>query len=117
MTILSRYDQTVWCPECYAKRQECKFHALNHIILLLIISICCQVQKNSTDPLYKERFLFTIDQYEVDQRIVQLQVFSVDKYQRHKVIGEAEIRVGDIDLNYPIRTWLNLRDIDEVYVW
>ena len=42
------------------------------------------------------------------------QVFSVDKYARQKVIGETDLRVGDVDLNSPIKLWLNLRDLDEV---
>lgn len=41
-------------------------------------------------------------------------MFAVDKYARHKVIGESEIRVGDVDLRMPIKMWLNLRDIDDV---
>lgn len=51
---------------------------------------------------------------DIDRRIVQFQVFAVDKYARHKVIGESEIRLGDVDLRMPIKMWLNLRDIDEV---
>ncbi|KAJ8314457.1 hypothetical protein KUTeg_006607 [Tegillarca granosa] len=43
----------------------------------------------------------------------QTKVFAVDKYARHKVIGESEIRLGDVDLRMPIKMWLNLRDIDE----
>ena len=66
------------------------------------------------DPVFKERFLFGIDPEDVPSRVIQFQVFSVDKYARHKVIGESEIRLGDIDLRMPIKMWLNLRDIDEV---
>ncbi|CAE1275157.1 SYT12 [Acanthosepion pharaonis] len=50
---------------------------------------------------------------DLEQKILQFQVFSVDKYARHKVIGENEIRIGDIDLRLPIKMWLNLRDLDE----
>ncbi|KAK3576052.1 hypothetical protein CHS0354_036331 [Potamilus streckersoni] len=69
--------------------------------------------KNSTDPVFKERFLFTMDQEELENRTLQLQMFSLDKYQRHKVIGEGEVRLGDVDMKLPIKMWLNLRDIDE----
>ena len=31
-----------------------------------------------------------------------------------QVIGETELRVGDVDLRNPIKMWLNLRDIDDV---
>ncbi|XP_033741211.1 synaptotagmin-12-like [Pecten maximus] len=72
-----------------------------------------KIQKNSTDPVFKERFLFGVEPEDLDSRTILFQVFSVDKYARHKVIGESEIRVGDIDLRIPIKMWLNLRDIDE----
>ncbi|XP_046338642.1 synaptotagmin-12-like [Haliotis rufescens] len=69
--------------------------------------------KHSTDPVYKERYLFTIESEHLDRRMLQFQVYAVDKYARQKVIGEADIRVGDVDLNMPIKMWLNLRDIAE----
>ena len=49
--------------------------------------------------------------------VVYAQVYAVDKYARQKVIGEADVRVGDVDLNIPIKMWLNLRDLDEVSSW
>ncbi|BFZ09570.1 hypothetical protein BsWGS_12609 [Bradybaena similaris] len=69
--------------------------------------------KNTTDPVFKERFLFAVDVEHLQGKSLQLQVFAVDKYARQKVIGEADVRVGDIDLNMPIKMWFNLRDIDE----
>lgn len=72
-----------------------------------------QTIKHSTDPVYKERYLFTIESEHLDRRMLQFQVYAVDKYARQKVIGEADIRVGDVDLNMPIKMWLNLRDIAE----
>lgn len=59
--------------------------------------------------------MFGIEPEDIPNRMIQFQVFSVDKYARHKVIGESEIRLGDIDLRMPIKMWLNLRDIDEVF--
>ena len=73
-----------------------------------------QIQRNTTDPIFKERFLFNIEVEDLEMRTLQFQLFSIDKYQRHKVIGESEIRVGDVDLRLPIKMWLNLRDIDDV---
>ena len=73
-----------------------------------------QVQKNSTDPIYKERFLFNIESDLLELKTLQFQLFTIDKYQRHKVIAESELRVGDVDLRVPIKMWLNLRDIDDV---
>ncbi|CAG2226482.1 SYT12 [Mytilus edulis] len=72
-----------------------------------------KIHKHSTDPIFKERFLFNIEPFQLDSKIIQFQVFAVDKYARHKVIGESEIRVGDVDLRMPIKMWLNLRDIDD----
>ncbi|CAG5130780.1 unnamed protein product, partial [Candidula unifasciata] len=69
--------------------------------------------KNTTDPVYKERFVFSVEPEHLLGKLLQLQVFSVDKYARQKVIGEADVRVGDIDLHLPMKMWFNLRDIDE----
>ena len=73
-----------------------------------------QVQRNTTDPVYKERFLFPVSPEMLDRTQAQFQVYSSDKYARHKLQGETEIRLGDIDLRTPIRVWMNLRDMDEV---
>ncbi|XP_074640092.1 synaptotagmin-12-like [Tubulanus polymorphus] len=72
-----------------------------------------KIQKKTSNPLYKERFLFNVDSLELDRKTVAFQVFSCDKYARHKVIGETEIRMCDLDLYQPIRIWMSLRDIDE----
>ncbi|XP_076445564.1 synaptotagmin-12-like [Babylonia areolata] len=69
--------------------------------------------KNTTDPVFKERFLFAVDPNQLYRRVLSIQVFAVDKYARQKVIGEAELRAGDVDLNAPVKVWLNLRDLDE----
>ena len=39
-----------------------------------------------------------------------LQVYSSDKYARHKLIGDAELRLGDLDLRHAVRVWMNLRE-------
>lgn len=88
------------------------FHKLYKLFVLFFFNL--QIQKHSTDPIFKERFLFNIEPFQLDSKIIQFQVFAVDKYARHKVIGESEIRVGDVDLRIPIKMWLNLRDIDDV---
>lgn len=64
--------------------------------------------------MYKERFLFNFNPEVLDEKTLQFQLFAIDKYQRHKVIGETELRIGDVDLRNPIKMWLNLRDIDDV---
>lgn len=75
-----------------------------------------QIVKDSPNPVFKERFLFTIEQHDILSRIVRFQVCSCDKYARHKLLGETELRMSDIDLRHPIRVWMNLRDMDEVPV-
>ncbi|XP_053398319.1 synaptotagmin-12-like [Mercenaria mercenaria] len=72
-----------------------------------------KIQRNTTDPVYKERFLFNFNPEVLDEKTLQFQLFAIDKYQRHKVIGETELRIGDVDLRNPIKMWLNLRDIDD----
>ncbi|WAR08472.1 SYT12-like protein [Mya arenaria] len=54
-----------------------------------------KIQRNTTDPVYKERFLFNIPSETLEERILQFQLFAIDKYQRHKVIGESDLRIGD----------------------
>jgi len=47
---------------------------------------------------------------------VETQAFSCDKYARHRLLGEAEFRLADVDLHREeiVRIWLNLHEIDEV---
>jgi len=47
---------------------------------------------------------------------VESQAFSCDKYARHRLLGEAEFRLADVDLHREeiVRIWLNLHEIDEV---
>lgn len=42
------------------------------------------------------------------------QVYSSDKYARHKLLGETDLKLGDIEIRHPLRIWMNLRDMDEV---
>ncbi len=57
----------------------------------------------------------TPNEWNVGEEVLDLpQVYSSDKYARHKLLGETEIRLGDVDLRRPIRVWMNLRDMDEV---
>jgi len=72
-----------------------------------------KVQKKDPSPIFKERFLYSIEPHEIPVKVVQFQVFSIDKYARHKHAGEAEVRLADVDLIRPLRLWLNLREMDE----
>lgn len=72
-----------------------------------------KVQRETANPQYKERFLYTVESDEKDSKVVQFSVYSCDKYARHKLLGQCEIKIGDIDLRQPVKLWLNLRDLDE----
>ena len=43
-----------------------------------------------------------------------LPVYSCDKYACQKLLGDTDLKLGDIDLRQPLRVWMNLRDLDEV---
>ena len=73
-----------------------------------------QTIKDNPNPVFMERFLIPVEPDLLDAKQVQFQVYSCDKYARHKLLGETDLRVGDIDLRQPIRVWMNLRDMDEV---
>jgi len=51
-----------------------------------------------------------------DENHDETQVYSCDKYARHRLLGEAEFRLADVDLRSEeiVRIWLNLHEIDEV---
>ncbi|KAK2180067.1 hypothetical protein NP493_457g01048 [Ridgeia piscesae] len=72
-----------------------------------------KVQRDTTNPIYHERFLFTVEPDELPLKTLLLQVYSSDKYARHKLLGEADLKVGDIEVRHPLRIWMNLRDMDE----
>lgn len=73
-----------------------------------------RIYKDSINPIWKERFKFDLEYQEIERKSLQLQVFSSDKYARHKLLGETELRLGDLDFRVPLRIWMNLRDMDEV---
>lgn len=75
--------------------------------------VVTKVQKDTTEPVYKERFLFNVEPAELDNKTAQFQVYSSDKYARNKLLGETDLRLGDIDFRQPMRIWMNLRDMDE----
>lgn len=43
-----------------------------------------------------------------------MKVFSSDQFARHKLQGETDVRLGDLNLRQPLRIWMNLRDLDQV---
>lgn len=72
-----------------------------------------KIQRDTCDPVFKERFLFNIDPEALSTKTINFQVYSCDKYARQKLLGETDLKLGDIDLRQPLRVWMNLRDLDE----
>ncbi|KAI0208750.1 hypothetical protein LSAT2_006546 [Lamellibrachia satsuma] len=72
-----------------------------------------KVQRDTTNPVYHERFLFGVEPDELPVKTLLLQVYSSDKYARHKLLGETDLKLGDIEIRHPLRIWMNLRDMDE----
>ena len=78
--------------------------------------------RDSLCPQYLDSFLYRVpaDVLQPDAAssspVAQFQAFSCDKYARHRLLGEAEFRLADVDLDAEelVRIWLNLHEIDEV---
>lgn len=68
-----------------------------------------RVYRSSNCPSYKERFQFRIYLKEQSQRSLYFHVFAMDNLS-HTLIGEGEIRLGDISLRQPVTTWVTLTD-------
>lgn len=71
-----------------------------------------RVQKRTNSPLYKERFLFGVEPHELSKRSVLFYVNSIDKYTT-TLIGEAEVKLSDVDLHHHITLWTNLVDVNQ----
>ncbi|CAH1797212.1 unnamed protein product [Owenia fusiformis] len=72
-----------------------------------------KVQKGTTNPEYIERFKTELDPIDLNKTNIQFHLYSMDKYARHKVVGEVDMCLGDVDLVHPVRMWMNLRGVDE----
>ena len=78
-------------------------------------TIQTKVYRGSNSPSYKERFLFSLNPREQSQRSLCFHVYSTDLLS-HTLIGEGEIRLGDISLRQPVTTWVTLTDTGQVYI-
>ncbi|XP_044254493.1 synaptotagmin-12 isoform X2 [Tribolium madens] len=72
-------------------------------------TIQTKVYRGSNSPSYKERFLFSMYPREQSQRSLCFHVYCTDLLS-HTLIGEGEIRLGDISLRQPVTTWVTLTD-------
>ncbi|XP_014673889.1 PREDICTED: synaptotagmin-12-like [Priapulus caudatus] len=69
-----------------------------------------KVQRKTNNPVFKERFHFVVEPQQLDLRTVRLFVHGNDKFQRNVLIGDAEVKLSDVDLIRPFSTWFYLRD-------
>ncbi|XP_070533644.1 synaptotagmin-12-like isoform X3 [Ptychodera flava] len=73
-----------------------------------------KVFRKSVNPVYNERFVLDVARQELEHKTLQFAVFYYDKYSRHDLIGEAEMKLGDLDLiPGPFSTWLNVMDVND----
>uniref|UniRef100_T1JME2 C2 domain-containing protein n=1 Tax=Strigamia maritima TaxID=126957 RepID=T1JME2_STRMM len=70
-----------------------------------------RVQKNTVDPVFKERFLFGIEPHELGKRVLLFYAYTCDKY-TNTLVGEAELKLCDIDLSRATNLWLSLADFN-----
>lgn len=52
-------------------------------------------------------------QGEANQRTLSFHVYCTDK-NSHGLVGEAEIRLGEMSLRQPVTTWVTLTDTGQV---
>ncbi|GAB6032783.1 Synaptotagmin-12 [Chamberlinius hualienensis] len=72
-----------------------------------------RIQKRSSNPLYKERFLFGLDPQELEKRSVLFNVYASDKY-TNTLVGEAEVKLGELNLlQKPVTKWIVLSDVNQ----
>ncbi len=72
-----------------------------------------QVQRKSNNPIFKERFLFGVDENEIGERSLLCTVYTCDKY-TNSMMGEAEIKLSELDLSQPFMGWFPIVDSNQV---
>lgn len=72
-----------------------------------------RVQRKTANTIFKERFLFGVDESELSQRSLLCTVYTCDKY-TNTMIGEAEIKLSDICLQQPQHIgWFPIVDFNQ----
>ncbi|XP_019620998.1 PREDICTED: synaptotagmin-12-like [Branchiostoma belcheri] len=73
-----------------------------------------KVYRKSPNPVFNERFIFHVREDDLDSRILQFCVYAYDKFSRQRPIGEAELKLCDVDVRLqPFSTWCSLQDINQ----
>lgn len=71
-----------------------------------------RVQRKSNNPIFKERFLFGVDTNELSERSLLCTVYTCDKY-TNSMMGEAEVKISDLDLSQPYMGWFPIVDSNQ----
>ncbi|XP_050707708.1 synaptotagmin-12-like [Eriocheir sinensis] len=68
-----------------------------------------RVCRRTNNPTYRERFLFALEEEELPQRCLAFYMYASDKF-TNTLIGEAQLRLADLDLSTCLATTLTLTD-------
>ncbi|XP_035709234.1 synaptotagmin-like protein 5 [Folsomia candida] len=68
-----------------------------------------RVYRKSLNPVYREKFMFGVETMELPLRTLVFYLFATDKFS-NTLVGETEVKLGDLDIYQPITTWLQLTD-------
>ncbi|XP_055932703.1 synaptotagmin-12-like [Argiope bruennichi] len=71
-----------------------------------------RIQRKSNNPVFKERFLFGVDEADVPHRSLLCTVFTCDKY-TNSMLGECEVKLSDVDLAQPYMGWFPIVDSNQ----
>jgi hypothetical protein len=71
------------------------------------------VYRKSLNPVYKEKFMFGLETMELPLRTLYFYLYGTDKHS-NTLIGEAELKLGDLDIFQPSTNWLQLTDTGQV---
>uniref|UniRef100_A0A1I8GBT6 C2 domain-containing protein n=1 Tax=Macrostomum lignano TaxID=282301 RepID=A0A1I8GBT6_9PLAT len=66
------------------------------------------VRRGQNPVVFKERFLYSLEPHQLAQKTVRVRLLAGQKQ-----LGETEVRLADVDLQRPLRLWLNLREPDQ----
>ena len=90
--------------------------AKNHITQSSVVPSCLilflQICKGTSNPVFKETFLFRINNNELHAASITLQVFTRDHYARQKLVGEICVELSPMLYSDSYRTWSNVIDYD-----
>lgn len=101
---MRHYNYFVIHKCCVSFMLFCMLMGLNHWF---------QVYRKSLCPVYKEKFMFGLEMNELASRSLVFYLYATDKY-TNTLIGEAELKLGDIDFSGSVVTWLLLTDTGQV---